>query len=496
MVLDPENLKHYPVYDVLRAGAKGLVGIDQRWVHALVDEPEKTLPDIARFAADDHSEDVVPVDQDLINIFQHLKSPAGLPFLMDLIRHDPSDIPDEVVEAVVAIGAPAVEPLLELCGELESSESSAVAFLLAGLNVKDDRIRDLLLKQLDVDQEDALFNLEVYADSSVIPLLEERLAKTEDEDARLDLEDTIEDLRETKAPTFTDNFNIWEYYPEEAPPEYEALSEEERLEMLTDGPPKLRAGAAASFFGDELSDAVKGKLLEKARQDPDTEVRASCWESFFDQTDEPELRKAMMVRLEESDTPPVERAGLALGLARHTDQPAVRNAILELAKQPETRERAVEAMWRSFDAAFGPEASRYLEDADLEVRRNAIWCIGYLQVTDSAPDLEKFFEDEELRPDALHNYALVMPGATTRKRTPEMFKKLSDIAGGFTEGETDAVKAGFDVRLVRAGLKPFYDSEGGEEEVPEPAKSTKVGRNEPCPCGSGKKYKKCHGAEA
>jgi len=24
----------------------------------------------------------------------------------------------------------------------------------------------------------------------------------------------------------------------------------------------------------------------------------------------------------------------------------------------------------------------------------------------------------------------------------------------------------------------------------------KVGRNEPCPCGSGKKYKKCHGVAA
>ncbi|MBU3683179.1 MAG: SEC-C metal-binding domain-containing protein [Phycisphaerales bacterium] len=23
-----------------------------------------------------------------------------------------------------------------------------------------------------------------------------------------------------------------------------------------------------------------------------------------------------------------------------------------------------------------------------------------------------------------------------------------------------------------------------------------VGRNEPCPCGSGKKYKSCHGAKA
>jgi len=25
-------------------------------------------------------------------------------------------------------------------------------------------------------------------------------------------------------------------------------------------------------------------------------------------------------------------------------------------------------------------------------------------------------------------------------------------------------------------------------------KEAKVGRNDPCPCGSGKKYKKCHGA--
>jgi preprotein translocase subunit SecA len=29
-----------------------------------------------------------------------------------------------------------------------------------------------------------------------------------------------------------------------------------------------------------------------------------------------------------------------------------------------------------------------------------------------------------------------------------------------------------------------------------PATSDKVGRNDPCPCGSGKKYKRCHGAAA
>jgi preprotein translocase subunit SecA len=26
--------------------------------------------------------------------------------------------------------------------------------------------------------------------------------------------------------------------------------------------------------------------------------------------------------------------------------------------------------------------------------------------------------------------------------------------------------------------------------------AAKVGRNDPCPCGSGKKYKKCHGVES
>jgi preprotein translocase subunit SecA len=34
-----------------------------------------------------------------------------------------------------------------------------------------------------------------------------------------------------------------------------------------------------------------------------------------------------------------------------------------------------------------------------------------------------------------------------------------------------------------------------EEARPQPAGAPKVGRNDPCPCGSGKKYKNCHGAK-
>jgi len=35
---------------------------------------------------------------------------------------------------------------------------------------------------------------------------------------------------------------------------------------------------------------------------------------------------------------------------------------------------------------------------------------------------------------------------------------------------------------------------GADEEAAEQAQAmAKVGRNDPCPCGSGKKYKHCHG---
>ena len=37
------------------------------------------------------------------------------------------------------------------------------------------------------------------------------------------------------------------------------------------------------------------------------------------------------------------------------------------------------------------------------------------------------------------------------------------------------------------------DSSSVEPDAPFVREDKKVGRNEPCPCGSGKKYKQCHG---
>lgn len=57
---------------------------------------------------------------------------------------------------------------------------------------------------------------------------------------------------------------------------------------------------------------------------------------------------------------------------------------------------------------------------------------------------------------------------------------VKDIQGWFA-----AVMGDF----ADAGRVAFLESSMG----PEPASSKKVGRNQPCPCGSGKKYKKCCG---
>jgi len=46
---------------------------------------------------------------------------------------------------------------------------------------------------------------------------------------------------------------------------------------------------------------------------------------------------------------------------------------------------------------------------------------------------------------------------------------------------------------VPEDLKPFVDLGKLTADTTVHRETAKVGRNDPCPCGSGKKYKKCHG---
>jgi uncharacterized protein YecA (UPF0149 family) len=53
-----------------------------------------------------------------------------------------------------------------------------------------------------------------------------------------------------------------------------------------------------------------------------------------------------------------------------------------------------------------------------------------------------------------------------------------------------------EVQELQPKAQPMQFFHGSEEESelrPATRDEEKVGRNDPCPCGSGKKYKKCHG---
>jgi preprotein translocase subunit SecA len=57
-------------------------------------------------------------------------------------------------------------------------------------------------------------------------------------------------------------------------------------------------------------------------------------------------------------------------------------------------------------------------------------------------------------------------------------------SGGGADGNAAAASSGDSGQSAEGGARPSRRAE------------PKVGRNDPCPCGSGKKYKKCHGAQA
>ncbi len=100
----------------------------------------------------------------------------------------------------------------------------------------------------------------------------------------------------------------------------------------------------------------------------------------------------------------------------------------------------------------------------------------------------------------LRGYAQVNPLVEYQKEGFTMFEALMAVM------QQDVVEKVFSVQVQRQQdveqiqqPKPqrVVMSHGGESETaaPTPAKreADKVGRNDPCPCGSGKKYKRCHG---
>ena len=64
-------------------------------------------------------------------------------------------------------------------------------------------------------------------------------------------------------------------------------------------------------------------------------------------------------------------------------------------------------------------------------------------------------------------------------------------------GHPQHVQCGQQEEMRKSRERDLVYSAPAKEAAPPAARPSaeRVGRNDPCPCGSGKKYKKCHGTE-
>jgi preprotein translocase subunit SecA len=101
---------------------------------------------------------------------------------------------------------------------------------------------------------------------------------------------------------------------------------------------------------------------------------------------------------------------------------------------------------------------------------------------------------------------LLRDGVTVTVQRPEPQRKMpqnirtnaEELARASGQAKSDTSnerpKAVAGRKVSSSNRRAHSNGHNGSGSMVHSATSTKVGRNDPCPCGSGKKYKKCHGA--
>jgi hypothetical protein len=97
---------------------------------------------------------------------------------------------------------------------------------------------------------------------------------------------------------------------------------------------------------------------------------------------------------------------------------------------------------------------------------------------------------DEFRPrDPLARHVAPVLGALVDFAERSAERKLATLRKAIDETLPELEEA-----LVSGHAHHHHHDNSHEPETPYVRESPKVGRNDPCPCGSGKKFKKCHGA--
>lgn len=502
----PEQFHDTPPAQLLSAAAAGHAGVDQRLIRALLERPEEMLDALDRLAfADEGQTRLVDMSELFFDLYRATGSPRAVPYYLKLARENLPDIPDGLVEALAEQGGNALDEVLVLHAELKPEEAADVAFLLAAMGARDDRVRAIMRETLAADPYEGALSIGLLGDQALKPDVEAALAAlppaaTEERKA---LRDCLESLA-APAAREPSGFDILSLYPAAAPPLLDLLPAHEVLPFLTCASAEYRAAAARGLGGEEFNDEVRDALLERARCDESLEVRAEALRALGARAAEPGV-KALLVETALDESAPVEaRAGALIALAPSPAEEQLHAVLLGFYANEGTRAAALEAMKCSADARYRKYFAANLRHEDEEIAKQAIQGVGAVPLPDLALELVPLFDHPALREDALVAHALSVNAPITPKSVSKLFDRIEEKAGGMTEEESELVALALDLRLGREGFRPVFFPEDGEEphghgqpdQHGQPVRAEKVGRNEPCPCGSGKKYKKCHGSSA
>lgn len=463
MVITAAKYGSTPVYDLLVEASQGRVGIDQRLLRSITDRGEAAVDDIVRFGLGNRGADRIQLDEDLVALIQYLGSPKALPYLIEYLRHEPLDPTEDLVHAFQRIGSPAVEPLLSLYKELGPEDGGDVAFILATFRNRDPRILDLITERIPLDAGDASFLLSVFGDPAAKPILQELIQRAESDPAlarSLGKEGTegLAALDQEVDEDSAEPVNIFDVYPEYIEPVFDVLSIAEKIEFLKCDSAELRADCATSFIDREIPEEVVPLMIAMAKSDPNVGVRSVACAALSGLADNDDVFALLSAKVADSAVLLPERCGALIGLSsRLKERPELKPFLDEFYLNPSTKARAIEAMWRSMDPAYGPVYRRHLEDADIDIRRQAIKGIGFAEVSSEANKLVELFVDEEFRLDALFSYALCVPvKKLERGNMPALLRRIEELAGGLSEHEGEVVETALDTRLMLHGYEPVF----------------------------------------
>jgi preprotein translocase subunit SecA len=132
---------------------------------------------------------------------------------------------------------------------------------------------------------------------------------------------------------------------------------------------------------------------------------------------------------------------------------------------------------------FKKEAFVLFEDMMARIDNETVRYLFHVQIQQGEAPPPQAREAAPGAPRQIHSAAAAVASAAARAE--EAPAKLPDFARALERKQERQQK---DLQ---------FQTGAGQAEAPKPVKAgAKVGRNDPCPCGSGKKYKKCHGANA